>query len=124
MINYKNDNMIGVVSPTDSRWRKDVDFWEKGLEDEAEKAKIDIEQEQRRKRKLRSEGTSPQWKPNFFRPVPHPYLKTDVYNTGEKDPPIYYQLIENEGDNKGYWERRKNKDWDDMPKLFGPFDPN
>jgi len=38
------------------------------------------------------------------------------------DKAIYWKLIENEGDNKGYWERRENGDWDDLPKLWGPFD--
>jgi len=35
------------------------------------------------------------------------------------DPPVYYELLT--GD-KSYWERRKNKDWDDQPALWGPFD--
>ena len=42
-MNYKNDEMMNVISPTDSRWRKDMELWELGLEDESEKAKIDIE---------------------------------------------------------------------------------
>ena len=45
LMNFKNQNMMAAVSPTDSRWRKDVEFWEKGMEEEAEKAKVDIELE-------------------------------------------------------------------------------
>ena len=52
VMNYSNDEMVGVISPTDSRWRKDLQNFEKGLMEEAEQAKLDIEKEQRRKRKL------------------------------------------------------------------------
>ena len=31
-----------------------------------------------------------------------------------------YELIE--GDGHGYFERRERKDWDDLPRLFGPFE--
>ena len=57
----------------------------------------------------------------FFRPVPHPYVTTDMIDTGDTVP-LLYELIENEGDNKGYWERRERQDWSDMPNLWGPFE--
>jgi hypothetical protein len=44
-----------------------------------------------------------------------------MYGIGDKTQTVYYELIENDGDDKGYFERRKNKDWADMPKLWGPF---
>ena len=124
-MNYKNDEMMGKIAPTDSRCRKDVDYYERGLDDDAEREKNNIETEQRRKRKLREDGVSPQWKPMFFKSEKHPYVTTEMLDgrlgPGEEHP-IQWKLIENEGDNKGYWERRKNKDWDDLPKLFGPFE--
>jgi hypothetical protein len=36
--------------------------------------------------------------------------------------PVMWQLKNNKGDGKGYWERRSKGDWADMPNLFGPFD--
>lgn len=44
--------MIGVVSPTDSRFREDLRIYEEGQFDEADKVKFEIEEEQRRKRKI------------------------------------------------------------------------
>ena len=38
--------------------------------------------------------------------------------TGQENP-IMYEFIEGE---KGYWERRNNKDWDDLPNLFGQYE--
>ena len=46
-----------------------------------------------------------------------------MFETLGEEEPVWWEVIENEGDNKGYWERRKNRDWADMPKLFGPFPP-
>ena len=37
--------MAGAIAPTDARWRKDVDFWEQGLEEESDNEKVKIEQE-------------------------------------------------------------------------------
>jgi hypothetical protein len=44
--------MVGVVSPTDSRFREDLRIYEEGEFDEADRVKFGIEEEQRRKRKL------------------------------------------------------------------------
>jgi hypothetical protein len=32
-LNIIKDEMRGVISPTDCRWRKDIEYWEQGLED-------------------------------------------------------------------------------------------
>jgi len=53
--------------------------------------------------------------------IDHPYVTNDMIRTGSKKA-IYWKLVENEGDNKGYWERRENGDWGDVPNLFGPFE--
>ncbi len=45
LMNYKNDGMKDVIPPTDTRWRKDLDFYERGQEEDSEKAKVDIELE-------------------------------------------------------------------------------
>ena len=116
MMNYSDGNMEGIVAPTDSRWRKDLQNFEKGLVDEAETCKNEIEEEQRRKRKLVEDGKAPAFKPNFFVEQPHPYVTKEFLEKEEN--PICYKLIEGE---KGYWQRRINKDWKDMPNLWGPF---
>ena len=85
--------MVGVLPPTDTRWRKDIEFYELGKDEDSEQAKIDIELEQRRKRKCMEEGTMPQWTPNFFKEENHPYVKKNMFDIGE-DQPVYYKLIE------------------------------
>ena len=35
--------MVGNIAPTDVRWRKDVDYWEQGLEEESDTEKVKIE---------------------------------------------------------------------------------
>ena len=62
------------------------------------------------------------WKPRFFRRVPHPIIKSNETLDSKEPEPVVWELIENEGDNKGYWERRENQDWDDLPNLWGPWD--
>jgi hypothetical protein len=42
-MNYKSEDMIGVVSPTDSRFRDDTRLYEEGYIDESENAKNKIE---------------------------------------------------------------------------------
>ena len=48
-----------------------------------------------------------EWKPNFFKAINHPYITKNMFDLGD-DQVMLYKLIENEGDDKGYWERRKN----------------
>ena len=119
-MNYKNDDMDGVISPTDSRFRPDLRLFEEGQIDESDKVKIQIEEQQRLIRKNIEEGNQPPWECKFFRRIKHPYITKDIIDTGE-DEIDFYELIENDGDNKGYWERRLRKDWDDMPHLWPPF---
>ena len=33
LLNYKNDEMVGTIAPTDTRWRSDQRLWEEGQED-------------------------------------------------------------------------------------------
>lgn len=71
-LNQVTDGMKGIIAPTDSRWRKDVRFWEEGNEEESDRTKIEIEVEQRRKRKVMEEEKTV-WKPLFFEEVTHPH---------------------------------------------------
>lgn len=68
--------MLSMISPTDSRMRRDIVLYENDEVEEADTEKMLIEDEQRRKRKLMEEGQLT-WKPKFFEPIPHPYLKHD-----------------------------------------------
>ena len=52
LLNYKSDEMVGTISPTDSRWRGDLRLYEEGKIDEADVEKTKIEEEQRRKRAM------------------------------------------------------------------------
>ena len=116
-LNQKTEEMKGIVSPTDTRFRGDLRLYEEGEAEEADKVKVDIEEEQRRKRRLQEAGEV--WKPNFFEEVPHPFLKEGHGLPIGEEHPIMWKLIEGE---KGYWERRARGDWSDMPNLWGPFD--
>ena len=42
-LNYKCEEMVGVVAPTDSRFRPDQRMLENGLGDEADEEKIRLE---------------------------------------------------------------------------------
>lgn len=118
-MNYKSDEMEGVVAPTDSRFREDLRSFEEGRIDESELNKNLIEEEQRRKRR-EMEQRNETWTPNFFKEVPHPFLKDNSeLKTGEEIP-HYYELIK--GQKNGYWERRERGDWNGLPQLWGPFD--
>ena len=55
--------------------------------------------------------------PKFFKKVPHPYMKEEYWDTGDKVP-VLFDLVE--GD-KSYWNRRLTKDWSDLPNLWGPY---
>lgn len=62
------------------------------------------------------------WTPNFFYEVPHPYLKKDTFKSKEFVNATYWKPIETGNGKKSYWDRREEKDWAGMPKLWGPFD--
>lgn len=121
MMNYINEEMRNQISPTDSRFRNDIRFYEEGHIEQADAEKLAIETEQRRKRKLHETGKVPHPEPLFFKKVPHPYYQPKPKEADEFKPKMYI-LIENEGDHKGYWERRNRNDWSDMPALWGPFE--
>lgn len=74
MMNDKNDNMKGVIAPTDSRWRHDMRLYEEGKIDESDQAKFVIEDLQRTQRKRREEGKLPPHKPLFFDEIDHPFI--------------------------------------------------
>ena len=61
------------------------------------------------------EGKMEEPRPRYFRRVEHPHVKNEVMQTFE-DPPIYYELVDDEN---GYWQRRNRQDWDDLPDLWG-----
>lgn len=116
-MNWKCDEMAGVVSPTDSRFRNDQRLYEEGYIEEADSEKWDIEEQQRRVRRQIEEGQREPWVANFFKEIPHSFVKNEDIATGEETP-VKFHLIDGP---KGYWERRKAGDWSDMPNLFGPF---
>ena len=43
-MNYKSDEMEGIIAPTDARFRMDNRLFEQGLLDEADVEKVEIEQ--------------------------------------------------------------------------------
>lgn len=43
ILNYKSEQMKGVIAPTDSRWRSDLRLYEEGDLDESENQKVIIE---------------------------------------------------------------------------------
>ena len=49
-LNQRVEGMNGVVAPTDSRWREDIQLYEEGDVENADRLKVDYEIEQRRKR--------------------------------------------------------------------------
>ena len=114
-LNQRVEGMNGVVAPTDSRWREDIQLYEEGDVENADRVKVDYEIEQRRKR-THQESTGEIWKPNFFFEKPHPFLR-DQSGEAMKQ----WCLVEGE---KGYWERRNRGDWNDLPNLWGPFEEN
>jgi len=102
-LNYKCDEMVGVLAPTDSRFRPDQRLLEEGLIDESDEEKIRLEIKQRAARKLRSDQGI-EWVPNFFKEIPHPFLEGEKAYEFSKD--------------NDYWQRRQRGDWQDLPELW------
>lgn len=120
LINHLDDELKEYLPPTDSRLRGDIREYENGNIDQAEVEKVNIEVRQRLVRKWITDGTQPAWQPMFFREIPHPYVNSNDQQLDTKEDRAYmFELIEGE---KGYWQRRQNKDWKDMPNLWGPWD--
>lgn len=118
--------MVGVVAPTDSRFRNDVRYLEEGKLDEADEEKLAIEIGQRKRRKQMEEaisaGRMDAYKPKFFVREDHPYFKDNEVLNSKETRPIRYRYVENDGAQKSYWERREKGDWADMERLWGPFE--
>lgn len=91
------------IPPTDSRLRPDIRYYEQGNVESAEKTKLELEEAQRQRRK-ELEMKKEQYKPFFFT-----HVGGDTPDSGEW---VYVN-----GD-KSYWNRRKNNDWNDLPKLW------
>lgn len=122
LLNHKSEEMVGVVAPTDSRFRGDLRYFEEGEKDEAELEKNEIEKQQRRVRKRVESGEIPAWQPRFFTARAHPFIdrsKLAIYGD-QSQPVMYFEPIK--GNSRGYWERRAAGDWADLPELWGPFE--
>ena len=65
------------------------------------------------------EGTIPMFEPNFFREIEHPHVKNNNFLQSNEKKLVRWEMIES--DEKSYWERRKRRDWDGLPDLWGPF---
>lgn len=91
------------LPPNDSRLRPDMQHYEIGNIDEAEKLKNSLEQKQR-ERRSELEHSGKTYKPLFFKEV-----------DGDSNDTKEWVMIEGE---KSYWNRRKNNDWSDIPKLW------
>lgn len=93
------DEVHKDCSPTDSRRRPDQKLYENGSVDEADELKLKLEEDQRLRRKD-SNGNAVEHKPQFF-------------ERGSND--LDWKFIRG---SKGYWNRRKIDDWDDLIKLW------
>jgi len=97
----------GLLAPTDSRFRGDQRLFEEGKIAEADLEKIRLEEKQRALRKERADNDI-EHEPYFFDKT----QETDPF-TGE--------LVTSYRPKQGqasYWERRKIKDWKDLPEIF------
>ena len=102
-LNYKCDDMYGVVAPTDTRFRGDQRLFEEGKVDEADDEKMRLEVKQRKARKLRNDSGQ-KWETNFFKEGTHPFIPDfKVYNLNPEN---------------NYWERRERGDWTGLPDLW------
>lgn len=95
----------GHLPPTDSRFRPDMQSYEKGDVESAERLKKQVEEGQRTRRKeLESSGEL--YVPRFFEHVggdpKQPEIGEWVYKTGDDS----------------YWNRRKENDWSDIQELW------
>jgi len=120
LLNYKSEEMVGIVAPTDTRFRGDLRYFEEGEKDEAELEKNDIEQQQRRVRKRVESGEIPAWQPRFFTERVHPFIDRSKLAIHGADQCIKFEPMK--GNGSSYWERREAGDWADLPELWGPFE--
>ena len=69
-------------------------------------------------------GRAQEYKAKFFVQEDHPYYKDNEILDSREAKPIKFRFIKGDGKDggpKGYWERRLDGDWSDMPSLWGPF---
>ncbi len=99
-LNQLTDELKEELPPTDSRLRPDIRLMEEGDGDKSTEHKLRLEQEQRDRRKL------------VDKEPPAVYF-TKEYIDGDESKPWY-----NYGVNRDYWEDKKNKDWDHLPRFF------
>lgn len=93
------DEIHKPCAPTDSRRRPDQRMYENGIIDDADELKLKLEENQRLRRKD-ANGNEVTHKPAFF-------------EKGNTD--LDWTFIHGK---KGYWNRRKAGDWDDLVKLW------
>ncbi|RCK62512.1 Oxysterol-binding 3 [Candida viswanathii] len=93
----------GQIAPTDSRYRPDLQAYEKGDVDTAEDLKNKLEQDQRVRRKELEESGGVHT-PKFFKPK----------GSGPVDE-TEWEFIQGEN---SYWNRRKRGDWGDLLQLW------
>ncbi|ODV81979.1 uncharacterized protein CANTADRAFT_43624 [Suhomyces tanzawaensis NRRL Y-17324] len=102
-LNKITDLEKGKLPPTDSRLRPDIQVYERGNVDEAERLKVQLEEDQRTRRKdMETAGAT--HVPQFFK-----HVGGDEPDSGE------WVYIKGE---KSYWNRRKNGDWDGLTQLW------
>ncbi|KAI4368468.1 hypothetical protein MLD38_017024 [Melastoma candidum] len=92
-LNELSPGLLKKLPPTDSRLRPDQRHLENGEYELANAEKLRLEQLQRQARKLQERG----WQPRWFR----------------KDEDGCYRYT------GGYWEAREQRNWDDIPDIFG-----
>ncbi|KAI5955254.1 OSH3 [Candida jiufengensis] len=93
----------GKIPPTDSRFRPDLQAYEKGNVDQAEELKIKLEQDQRVRRK-ELEDSGKEHIPQFFK-----FVGNGPVDEGK------WEFITGE---QSYWNRRKNQAWDGLVQLW------
>ena len=105
-MNQCSDELFSKISPTDSRRRKDILFWENNDLTSTEAGKERLEKMQGdRLKDLISHSNSKNSKEAQDLHVPYFFEKS------ENDE---YTLIENK-----YWKMREEKCWDGIPDLYG-----
>ena len=95
----------GFIPPTDSRFRPDLQAYEKGDADTAEELKNKLEQDQRVRRKQMEESGT-EHVPQFFR------------FAGSKGEPVDEGPWKFVAGERSYWNRRKNQDWQGLVQLW------
>lgn len=99
-LNYRPDNLLPLLPPTDSRLRPDQRALEQGELELATKEKHRLEEKQRHAGRLRQERNE-QHKAKYFEQI-------EDQDTGE----VYYKF------SRDYWQDREKLDWQHLDNLF------